>query len=121
VCAVIRGADDVVATAEFGRAKKKLLEKFLDLNAGIPSCDRCYAICRDIKPAEVEMCLLSCIATLREITGGPAIAIDGRTLRRSFDSGSSKVAIHRISAWATANHIRLGQMAKSAAGFAVAS
>jgi hypothetical protein len=65
--------------------------------------------------------LLSWIATLHEITGGQAIAIDGKTLRRSFNSGSSKAAIHRISAWATANHIRPGQMAKSAAGFAAAS
>ena len=38
------------------------------------------------------------------------IAIDGKTLRRSFDAASGKAAIHMVSAWATANHISLGQV-----------
>ena len=38
------------------------------------------------------------------------MAIDGKTLRRSFDAASSKSAIHMVSAWATANHISLGQV-----------
>lgn len=110
VCAVICGADDFVAIAEFGRAKKKFLEKFLDLSAGIPSHDRFNAIFRAIKPAEFEKCLLSWITALHEITDGQVIAIDGKTLRRSFDARSSKAAIHMVSAWATANHISLGQL-----------
>ena len=42
--------------------------------------------------------------------GGQVIAIDGKTLRRSFDAASGKAAIHMVSAWATANHISLGQV-----------
>ncbi len=42
------------------------------------------------------------------------IAIDGKTLRRSFDAASGKAAIHMVSAWATANHISLGQVATDA-------
>ena len=110
VCAVICGADDFVAIAEFGRAKKKFLEKFLDLSAGIPSHDRFNAIFRAIKPAEFEKCLLSWITALHEVTDGQVVAIDGKTLRRSFDAASSKAAIHMVSAWATANHISLGQV-----------
>jgi len=103
VCAVICGADDFVAIAEFGRAKKKFLEKFLDLSAGIPSHDCFNAIFRAIKPAEFEKCLLSWITALHEVTDGQVVAIDGKTLRRSFDAASSKAAIHMVSAWATAN------------------
>ena len=110
VCAVICGADDFVAIAEFGRTKKKLLEKFLDLSAGIPSHDRFNAILGAIKPAEFEKCLLSWITTLHEVTDGQVVAIDGKTLRRSFDKANSKAAIHMVSAWATANHISLGQV-----------
>jgi predicted transposase YbfD/YdcC len=110
VCAVICGADDFVAIAEFGRAKKRFLEKFLDLTAGIPSHDRFNAIFRAIKPAEFEKCLLSWITALHELTDGQVIAIDGKTLRRSFDARSSKAAIHMVSAWATTNHISLGQI-----------
>ena len=109
ICAVLCGADDFVAMAHFGRSKRKFLEKFLDLSEGIPSHDRFNAIFAAIKPAEFEKCLVSWITTLHEITDGQVVAIDGKTLRRSFDAASSKAAIHMVSAWATANHISLGQ------------
>jgi predicted transposase YbfD/YdcC len=110
LCAVICGADDFVAIAEFGRQKKKWFAKFLNLSAGIPSHDRFNAIFAAIKPAEFEKCLLSWISDLQEITAGQVIAIDGKTLRRSYDTASGKGAIHMVSAWATANGISLGQV-----------
>lgn len=110
VCAVICGADDFVAIAKFGRTKRDWLARFLDLSSGIPSHDRFNAIFAAIKPAEFEKCLLSWITTLHEISDGQLIAIDGKTLRRSFDAANSKAAIHMVSAWATANHISLGQV-----------
>jgi predicted transposase YbfD/YdcC len=58
--------------------------------------------------------LLSWITALHEISGGQVVAIDGKTLRRSFDAASSKAAIHMVSAWATANHISLGQVVTDA-------
>jgi predicted transposase YbfD/YdcC len=110
ICAVICGADDFVAIAEFGRKKREWLARFLDLRHGIPSHDRFNAILAAIKPVEFEKCLLSWITALQEITHGQVIAIDGKTLRRSFDAASSKSAIHMVSAWATANQISLGQV-----------
>ena len=114
LCAVISGADDFVSIAQFGRAKRKWLEQFLDLSEGIPSHDRFNAILRKIKPAEFEQCLLSFITALHAISGGQLVAIDGKTLRRSFDTASGKTAIHMISAWATANQISLGQVVTDA-------
>ncbi len=110
LCAVVCGADDFVAIAAWGRLKKDWLAKFLDMRAGVPSHDRFNAILGALRPGEFEKCLLSWITALHEITGGQLIAIDGKTLRRSFDSASSKAAIHMVSAWATANHISLGQV-----------
>jgi predicted transposase YbfD/YdcC len=110
ICAVICGADDFVAIAKFGRAKREWLARFLDLETGIPSHDRFNAIFAAIKPGEFEKCLLSWITALHEVTDGQVIAIDGKTLRRSFDTANSKAAIHMVSAWATANHISLGQV-----------
>ena len=92
VCAVICGADDFVAIAKYGRTKRNWFAKFLDLTNGIPSHDRFNAILAAIKPAEFEKCLLSWITALHEITDGQIIAIDGKTLRRSFDAASSKAA-----------------------------
>ncbi len=110
VCAVISGADDFVAIAEFGTKKRKWLSRFLDLNNGIPSHDRFNAVLAALKPAEFEKCLLRWITALHEMTDGQVIAIDGKTLRRSFDAASGKAAIHMVSAWASANHISLGQV-----------
>lgn len=110
LCAVICGADDFVSIAEFGRKKQKWLAGFLDLAAGIPSHDRFNAVLGALRPAEFEKCLLTWITALHEITGGQIVAIDGKTLRRSFDAASGKAAIHMVSAWATANHISLGQI-----------
>ena len=100
ICAVVCGADDFVSIADYGNKKRKWLSQFLDLSAGIPSHDRFNAIFAALKPAEFEKCLLSWITALHEISDGQLVAIDGKTLRRSFDAASGKAAIHMVSAWA---------------------
>lgn len=110
LCAVMGGADDFVAIADFANTKKEWLGRFLDLKNGVPSHDRFNAVLASIKPAEFEKCLLSWITSLHEITSGQIVAIDGKTLRRSYNKASGKAAIHMVSAWATANQISLGQV-----------
>ena len=110
ICAVIAGADDFVSIAEWGRQKRDWLSKILDLSSGIPSHDRFNAVFAALKPAEFEKCLVSWITALHELTAGQVVAIDGKTLRHSFDKATGKSAIHMVSAWATDNHISLGQV-----------
>jgi len=110
VCAVICGADDFVAIATWGRLKRDWLATILDLSAGIPSHDRFNAIFQALDPGAFEKCLLDWIAELHEATAGQVVAIDGKTLRGSFDTASGKSAIHMVSAWATANRLSLGQV-----------
>ena len=110
ICAVLCGADDFVAIAAFGRKKSHWLSKFLDLSAGIPSHDRFNAILGAIKPDEFQKCLLEFTTAIHELSDGQVVAIDGKTLRRSYDRACGKAAIHMVSAWATANHISLGQV-----------
>ncbi len=85
LCAVIAGADDFVTIAAWGRNKRAWLARFLDLTSGIPSHDRFNALFTAIKPDEFERCLLGWITALHEITAGQVVAIDGKTLRQSFD------------------------------------
>jgi predicted transposase YbfD/YdcC/predicted DNA-binding protein (UPF0251 family) len=80
------------------------------MTSGVPSHDRFNAVFKAIKPDEFERCLLSWITSLHQVTAGQLVAIDGKTLRQSFDKASAKSAIHMVSAWATANHISLGQV-----------
>ena len=110
ICAVIAGADDFVSIAAWGREKRAWLATILDLRSGIPSHDRFNAIFAALDPAEFEKCLLSWITALHEVTSGQVVAVDGKTLRGSFDKASGKSAIHMVSAWATADHITLGQV-----------
>jgi predicted transposase YbfD/YdcC len=111
LCAVIAGADDFVAIADWARQKRDWLGQFLDLSDGIPSHDRFNAIFRTLKPEPFERCLVSWITSLHEVTAGQLVAIDGKTLRQSFDKAGAKSALHMVSAWATANKISLGQVA----------
>ncbi len=110
LCAVVCGADDFVAIAVWANKNRAWLSKFLDLSDGVPSHDRFNAILAALKPAEFERCLLSWVTALHEVTEGNIVAIDGKTLRRSYDRASGKSAIHMVSAWATANRISLGQV-----------
>lgn len=110
VCAVVAGADDFVSMALWARERRDWLARFLDLSAGIPSHDRFNAIFRALDPGAFEKCLLSWVAALHERTAGQVVAIDGKTLRGSFDRAAGKAAIHMVSAWATANRLSLGQV-----------
>jgi hypothetical protein len=44
------------------------------------------------------------------MTDGEVIAIDAKTLRRSYDKSCRKGAIHMVSAFFSANHVVLGQV-----------
>lgn len=48
--------------------------------------------------------------SISKIFQGEVIAIDGKTLRHSYDSSLDKGAIHMVSAWASANRLVLGQV-----------
>jgi predicted transposase YbfD/YdcC len=111
VCATIAGADDFVAIADWARQKRDWLGQFLDLTKGIPSHDRFNAVFRMLKPEPFERCLVAWVTALHQVTAGQIVAIDGKTLRQSFDRAGAKSALHMVSAWATANKISLGQVA----------
>jgi predicted transposase YbfD/YdcC len=110
LCAVICGARHFTQMEEFGKNKREWLAKFLDLQNGIPSHDVFNAVFACLKPEQFEACLLSWITSLQEVTGGQVLAIDGKTLRGSYDRGDAKAAIHMVSVWATANQLSLGSV-----------
>jgi predicted transposase YbfD/YdcC len=109
LCAVICGADTWVEMEAYGRAKEEWLKQFLPLPNGIPSHDTFARVLARLKPEELQRCFLNWIRAVSELTHGEVVAIDGKTLRRSFDRAAGKGAIHMVSAWATANRLVLGQ------------
>ena len=110
ICGVICGADDWVAIESFGKAKKAWFRRFLRLPHGIPSHDTFGRVFAAIDTEAFTACFVSWIQSVADLTSGEVVAIDGKTLRRSFDRASSKAAIHMVSAWAAANRLVLGQV-----------
>ncbi len=109
ICAVICGADDWIEIAAVGRGKREWFQQFLALPNGIPSHDTFWRVFRALDPLQFEECFLAWVRQVMRLTDGEVIAIDGKTLRHSYDRTSHKAAIHMVSAWATENHLVLGQ------------
>jgi predicted transposase YbfD/YdcC len=111
ICAFICGANGWTQVEEFGRAKLKWFRTFLLLPNGIPSHDTFGRVFAKLDPTAFEACFQRWIEALAEKTNGRLIAVDGKTLRHSFDHANQKAAIHMVSAWSEANHLVLGQVA----------
>ena len=94
----------------FGKAKEDWFKSFLELPNGIPSHDTFNRVFNRLDPVEFQNSFLSWVSAASDLIGGQVIAIDGKVLRRSHDRGIGKAAIDMVSAWATENHLVLGQV-----------
>lgn len=110
ICAVICGADDWVSIELFGKSKEAWFRTFLDLPNGIPSHDTLGRVFAALNPTAFAQSFASWIQSVANVTDGEVVAIDGKTLRRSFDRPAGKAAVHMVSAWATKNRLVLGQV-----------
>lgn len=111
ICAVICGAEGWTEIELFGRSKYLWLKTFLDLPNGIPSHDTFARVISSIRPDDFERRFQKWTQAIAENTSEKVIAIDGKTLRRSFDHANAKAAIHMVSAWACENKMVFGQIA----------
>ena len=110
ICAVIAGADGWTDVEQFGKAKLPWFKTFLWLANGIPSHDTFGRVFARIDPQEFQHAFLKWVQAINDLTQGQIVAVDGKTLRRSHDRRQGQEAIHMVSAWATANHLVLGQV-----------
>jgi predicted transposase YbfD/YdcC len=110
IWAILCGANDWVAVETFGRAKREWFARFLELAHGIPSHDTFGRVFAVLAPQALQACFLSWIQAVAQVTQGQVGAIDGKTLRRSYDRRSAKAASHMVSAWATHKRVILGQL-----------
>jgi predicted transposase YbfD/YdcC len=110
ICATICTCDDWVSVASFAKAKRAWFETFLDLPHGIPSHDTFSRVFSKIDPQEFSECFAKWTQSVAANCTGDVVAIDGKTLRRSFNRAASTGAIHMVSAWSCANQIVLAQV-----------
>src|SRR5271166_5930584 len=107
--AVLGGAETFVDIARFGEKKLDLLRRFRPFRDGTPSHDHLGDIFATLDAEAFQRCFVSWVAAL---TGVPAevIAIDGKTLRRSYQKKGAKAPIHMVSAFAARQRLVLGQV-----------
>jgi len=107
LCAVICGADTWEDIEEFGLTKLEWFRTFLELPHGIPSPDTFARVFASMDPVEFRKAFLGWVQSVQTVVGGH-IAIDGKTVRGSYDKDKSP--IHMVSAWALESRMVLGQV-----------
>jgi predicted transposase YbfD/YdcC len=118
VCAVITEAESFEDIALYGRCKHAWLKRFLALPNGIPSHDTFRRVFMLLDPEAFERSFLGWVrAVFRPGEMAPRqIAIDGKTVRRSFDRKHGRSPLHLVSAYATGHGLVLAQRATESKG-----
>jgi predicted transposase YbfD/YdcC len=107
VMSFAQGWEDI---EHYGQAKAEWLAKFLKLEHGIPKHDVFRRVFCSLKPDAVEECFMNWVRAIKKDYKKEVIAIDGKTVRGSFNAKTGEKAIHVVSAWATENRLVFGQV-----------
>lgn len=92
-----------------GKELADLLRRFFPYDNGIPSHQTIGRVFSLIKPQSFESFFASFAAQLHGPCEGKQIALDGKTLRGSFDAASGQKALHLLHACAVQNGLSLAQ------------
>ena len=112
ICGVMATAESWEDIALYAQSKEAWLRSFLTLKNGIPSHDTFRRVFMLIDPKQFEQCFCHWIGQWLGSTDRPScIAIDGKTLRHSFDRKREQSPLHVVSAWACEHRLVLGQVA----------
>ena len=101
ILAVISGADEWVAREAYGNAKHEWLKSFLELPNGIPFHDTFSRVVARIEPQQFQECFLSWVNAIVGKLELNAIAIDGKTMKQSYDRNYQQKALHIVTAWSS--------------------
>jgi predicted transposase YbfD/YdcC len=108
--AVLAGAEAFTDIARFGEKKLDLLRRFRPFRDGTPAHDHLGDIFATLDATAFQRCFVAWVAALTK-TPAEVIAIDGKTLRRSYQKKGSKEPIHMVSAFAARQRLVMGQVA----------
>ena len=85
ILGVICVADSWIAIERFGNSKLEWLQSILELPNGIPSHDTIGNLFSCLDPKQLQGCFLKWVNAVFDFSDGEIIAIDGKTLRHSYD------------------------------------
>src|SRR6266702_1775912 len=107
--AVLGGAESFVDIARFGEKKLGLLRRFRPFHDGTPSHDQLGDIFATLDAEKFQRCFVAWVAGLTGVSAD-VIAVDGKTMRRSYQKRGAKAPIHMVSAFAARQRLVLGQV-----------
>lgn len=113
ISAVVCGAEGWDDIVEFAHSKQIWLQQRLELPSGIPCADTFRRVFARLDPDAFGARFLDWVRALPKRVGkkgAKVIAVDGKTLRHSFDTASEQSPIHMVSAWAAQTRLVLGQV-----------
>ncbi|EEJ8591118.1 TPA: ISAs1 family transposase [Salmonella enterica subsp. enterica serovar Enteritidis] len=110
ICAVISGAEGWEDIEDFGETHLDFLKQYGDFEHGIPVHDTIARVVSCISPNKFHECFINWMRDCHSSEDGSVIAIDGKTLRGSYDKSRRRGAIHVISAFCAMEGVVLGQL-----------
>jgi predicted transposase YbfD/YdcC len=111
VVAMLTGCDGWDDIAEYCQEREEWFRTFLDLPRGVPSHDTFGRVFARLDPAQLEAVMGRWMAALHLGSAGGLVAIDGKSLRRSFGHAwDASGMAHIVSAFATENRVALAQL-----------
>ena len=113
IVAVIGGADGWEEIQDFGEDHLDWLKQYGDFENGIPVHDTIARVMGMISAKQMQKCFAMWMDDCHQATEGDVIAIDGKTLRGTYNKGRRQGAIHMVSAFSAANQVVLGQVKTS--------
>jgi predicted transposase YbfD/YdcC len=108
ICGILCGAQHWKEIAEFGRQRIDWLKQFIELEHGIPSEQTFGRVFSLISPEELLACFIEWSTAITLLTPGSIIAIDGKTLRKSYHKRIEQKPLHLINAYVTGQRITIG-------------
>lgn len=108
LAAVLSGGETFSDMEDFGDIREEWLAKYLELPGGIPSESTFARVFAAIDAQAFTDCLMRWTESIQEAVKGSVIALDGKTIRHSFDTWSGKASLHVVSAWCTESGLALG-------------
>lgn len=110
ICGVITGCEGWEDIEDFGRARLHWFQGLGLFKEGLPVHDTIARIISSIDPKQLQSSFISWMQKVHTVTDGEVVAIDGKTLRSSYNREDRQSAIHMVSAFATANGVVMGQI-----------
>lgn len=110
LCGVIAGAEGWSEIHDYANGHHDWFKQQGFLVEGVPVDDTIARIISRIEPEQFRTCFINWMKAVHELTNGDLIAIDGKTLRRSYNRVDRQSTIHMVNAFACANKLVLGQV-----------